>query len=147
MSRRARQRLAACTTAANAEYARRGSWPNGGDARDCAMAHVARAAGLVEPQAHRERHDAWYDRSDLPLCAPDPADYLHVRGATGREFTMKCQDAIIDELHRVREDFGKAHDFDVRRIAATIRQHEAENPEGIIRELTKRTTRHKKASD
>ena len=59
---------------------------------------------------------------------------------------MKRQDAIIDELHRVREDFGKAHDFDVRRIAATIRLREAENPEGIIRESPKRTTRRKKNS-
>jgi len=54
----------------------------------------------------------------------------------------------------VREDFGKAHDFDVRRIAVTIRLHEAENPEGIIREsdgrrvgkrtpnLTRRARRH-----
>ncbi len=53
---------------------------------------------------------------------------------------MKSRDAIIDELHRVRQDFGKAHDFDVRRIAATIRQHEDENPEGIIRESPKRTS-------
>jgi hypothetical protein len=59
---------------------------------------------------------------------------------------MKRRDAIIDELHRVREDIGKAHDFDVRRIAVTIRQHEDENPEGIIRESPKRTTRQKKAS-
>ena len=59
---------------------------------------------------------------------------------------MKRQDAIIDELHRVREDFGKAHDFDVRRIAAAIRHHEDENPEGIIRESPKRTPRQKKAS-
>ena len=59
---------------------------------------------------------------------------------------MKRQDTIIDALHRVREDFGRAHDFDVRRIAATIRQHEAENPEGIIRESPKRTARQKKGS-
>jgi len=59
---------------------------------------------------------------------------------------MKRRDAIIDELHRVREDFGKAHDFDVRRIAATIRQHEDENPDGIVREAPKRTTRQKKLS-
>ena len=59
---------------------------------------------------------------------------------------MKRRDAIIDELHRVREDFGKAHDFDVRRIATTIRQHEDENPESIIRESPKRATRLKKAS-
>ena len=59
---------------------------------------------------------------------------------------MKPRDAIIDELHRVREDIGKAHDFDVRRIAATIRQHEDENPKGIIRESPKWTTRQKKAS-
>ena len=59
---------------------------------------------------------------------------------------MKRRDTIIDELHRVRENFGKAHDFDVRRIAATIRQHEDENPQGIIRELPRRTRRQKKAS-
>ena len=59
---------------------------------------------------------------------------------------MKRRDPIIDELHRVREDIGKAHDFDVRRIAATIRQHEDENPKGIIREAPKRTRRQKKAS-
>src|SRR2546426_11454320 len=28
---------------------------------------------------------------------------------------MKRRDPIIEELHRVREDIGKAHDFDVRR--------------------------------
>jgi hypothetical protein len=59
---------------------------------------------------------------------------------------MKRQDAIIDELHRIREDFGHVHDFDVHRIAAAIRQHEDENPEGIIRESPKRTPRPKKAS-
>jgi len=59
---------------------------------------------------------------------------------------MKRRDPIIEELHRIREDIGKAHDFDVRRIAATIRQHEDENRKGIIRESPKRTTRQKKAS-
>ena len=59
---------------------------------------------------------------------------------------MKRRDPIIDELHRIREDIGKAHDFDVRRIAATIRQHEDENPAGLIRESPKRTPRQKKAS-
>ena len=60
---------------------------------------------------------------------------------------MKRRDAVIEELHRVREEFGKAHDFDVRRIAATIRQKENENPAGIIRESPKRTMHQKKASD
>jgi hypothetical protein len=59
---------------------------------------------------------------------------------------MKPRDPIIEELHRVREDIGKAHNFDVRRIAAAIRQHEDENPDGVIRESPKRTTRQKKAS-
>ena len=59
---------------------------------------------------------------------------------------MKRADPIIDELHRVREDIGKAHDFDVRRIAATIRQHEDENPKGIMRKSPKRTPRQKEAS-
>lgn len=59
---------------------------------------------------------------------------------------MKRRDPIIDELHRVREDIGKAHGFDVRRIAATIRRHEHENREGVVRQSPKRTTRQKKAS-
>ena len=59
---------------------------------------------------------------------------------------MKRQDAIIEELHRIREDIGKAHDFDARRIAATIRQHEDRNPDGVVRESPKRAPRQKKAS-
>ena len=58
---------------------------------------------------------------------------------------MKRRDPIIDELHKLREAIGKAHDFDIQRIAATIRQHEQENRERIRHE-TKRTSRHKKAS-
>ena len=59
---------------------------------------------------------------------------------------MKRQDAVVDELHRVREDIGKAHDFDVHRIAATIRRHEGESREGVVRESPKRAPRQKKAS-
>ena len=59
---------------------------------------------------------------------------------------MKRRDPIIDELHQVREDIGKAHDFDARRIAETIRQHEDQNPEGVVRESPKRAPRQKKAS-
>ena len=39
---------------------------------------------------------------------------------------MKHRDAIVEELHTLRERMGRAHDFDVDRIAATIRQHERE---------------------
>lgn len=59
---------------------------------------------------------------------------------------MKHRDPIIEGLHRVREAIGKAHDFDVRRIAATVRRHEDESRAPIIRELPKRTTRRRKAS-
>ena len=59
---------------------------------------------------------------------------------------MKRRDPIIEELHRVREAIGKAHDCDARRIAAAIRQHEEENPEGVVRESPKRSARQNKAS-
>lgn len=59
---------------------------------------------------------------------------------------MKRRDPIIDDLHRIREAIGKAHDFDVRRIAATIRRHEEKSGRRVVREVPKRTTRHKKAS-
>jgi hypothetical protein len=58
---------------------------------------------------------------------------------------MKRRDPIIDELHRVREDIGKAHDFDVRRIAATIRQHEDQNPKGVVRGSPRRAPRQKES--
>lgn len=59
---------------------------------------------------------------------------------------MKRRDPIIDDLHRIREAIGKAHDFDVRQIAATIRRHEDERRKSVVRQLPKRTTRQKKAS-
>jgi hypothetical protein len=59
---------------------------------------------------------------------------------------VKRRDPIIDDLHRIREHIGKAHDFDVRRIAAAIRGHEDQNPEGIVRESPKRSAPQKKAS-
>ena len=68
-----------------------------------------------------------------------------VRGAAITEVNMKRRDPIIEQLHRLREDIGKAHDFDVRRIAAAIRQHEHENAAGVVRESPKRTMRRKKA--
>lgn len=81
----------------------------------------------------------------MPLRGPDAADYLHTRGAAIRDFNMKRRDPIIEELHRIRDDIGKAHNFDVHRIAAAIRQHEDENPAGIVPESPKRTMRRKKA--
>ena len=59
---------------------------------------------------------------------------------------MKRRNPIIDDLHRIREAIGKAHDFDVRRIATTIRRHEDERRKSVVRQLPKRTTRQKKAS-
>ena len=59
---------------------------------------------------------------------------------------MKRRDAIIDDLHKIRRAIGRAHDFDVHRIAETIRRHEAEGHQPVIRELPKRTARDRKAS-
>jgi hypothetical protein len=39
---------------------------------------------------------------------------------------MKRRDAIIEDLHKLREQIGRAHDFDAYQIAATIREHERE---------------------
>ena len=60
--------------------------------------------------------------------------------------TKTRRDAIIDDLHRIRENIGKARDFDVDRIATTIRRHENESPEGVVRESPKRAPRQRKAS-
>ena len=59
---------------------------------------------------------------------------------------MKRRDPIIEDLHKLRERIGKAHDFDVNRIAATVRRHEEESAKTIVREIPRRLARHKKAS-
>ena len=59
---------------------------------------------------------------------------------------MKRRDPIIEDLHKLREKIGKAHDFDVRRIAATLRQHQEAGADTIVRAVSRRPARHKKAS-
>jgi hypothetical protein len=51
---------------------------------------------------------------------------------------MKHRDPIIDELHKQREAIARAHDFDVNRIAATIRRHEQER-KAAVRAMTRRS--------
>jgi len=54
---------------------------------------------------------------------------------------MKRRDPIVEELHKLREQIGRAHDFDPDRIAATIRQHEREGGSVLLRATPKRATR------
>jgi hypothetical protein len=56
------------------------------------------------------------------------------------------RDPIIEDLHRLREKIGRAHGFDARRIADTLRRHEEESRRAIIRELPRRRARQRKAS-
>ena len=59
---------------------------------------------------------------------------------------MKHRDPIIDNLHKIREKIGRAHDFDVHRIAATVRRHEEARAKTIVRAVPRRPVRHKQAS-
>ena len=52
---------------------------------------------------------------------------------------MKRRDSIIEDLHKLRERIGRAHDFDVDRIAATIRQHEREAGRAVVGGTPSRT--------
>jgi hypothetical protein len=54
---------------------------------------------------------------------------------------MKRRDPIIEDLHKLREQIGRAHDFDVDRIAATIRQHEREGRRAIVHTTPRRAKR------
>ena len=45
---------------------------------------------------------------------------------------MKRRDAIIEDLHKLRERIGRAHGFDADRIAATIRLHEREAGRALL---------------
>lgn len=59
---------------------------------------------------------------------------------------MKRRDPIIEDLHKLRETIGRAHGFDVHRIAATVRRHEADGARTIVREAPRPATRQKKVS-
>jgi len=59
---------------------------------------------------------------------------------------MKHRDAIVEDLHKLRERIGRAHDFDANRIAATIRRHEQEGGRAIVQAAPRRATRQKRAS-
>ena len=54
---------------------------------------------------------------------------------------MKRRDAIIENLHKLRERIGRAHDFDVDRIAATIREHERDAGRVLVEPSSQRTKR------
>ena len=54
---------------------------------------------------------------------------------------MKHRDAIIEDLHKFRERLGRAHDFDVDRIAATIREHERKAGRAGAKATEQRATR------
>lgn len=55
---------------------------------------------------------------------------------------MKRRDSIIEDLHKLRERIGRAHGFDVDRIAATIRQHEHEGGR-ILVEVTPQSAKRR----
>ena len=60
---------------------------------------------------------------------------------------MKRRDPILDELHKVREAIAKAHDYDVYKIAASIRGREEKATAGKRRpQASKRLSRQRKAS-
>lgn len=107
---------------------------------------VIRNASAIVPFVERRAHERTGLRRDLSLGGSTTANYLYARGATRKESVMKRRDPIIDDLHKLREKIGRAHDFDVDRIAATIRQHEQEGQARVIRTVPKRPTRHRKAS-
>jgi hypothetical protein len=92
----------------------------------------------VELQAHGECRYAWYDRGDLPRIRSAAADYLYAGGAIPEDDPMKHGDPIIDALHKQREAIARAHDFDVKRIAATIQRHEQER-KAAARAVTRRS--------
>jgi len=54
---------------------------------------------------------------------------------------MKSRDSIVDDLHKLRERIGRAHGFDVDRIAATIRRHEREAGRALVEPARARAKR------
>jgi hypothetical protein len=58
---------------------------------------------------------------------------------------VKRSDPIINEIHKVRENLGRRHGFDVRRIAAALRADEGKTGHELVSRTPRRASK-KKAS-
>jgi hypothetical protein len=56
--------------------------------------------------------------------------YLHPRRAYGG-LTM-YDDPIVEEVRRVRQEYAKRFDYDVRAIAVDLREREQQHPERLV---------------
>lgn len=43
-----------------------------------------------------------------------------------------CEDPIIEEVRRVRQEYAKQFNYDLHAIAADLRKHEQEHPERLV---------------
>jgi hypothetical protein len=58
---------------------------------------------------------------------------------------MKRADPIVEEIHKFREKLARHHGFDVKRIAAALREKESAHPDRLVSRPPRRVPR-KKAS-
>lgn len=42
------------------------------------------------------------------------------------------EDPIVEEVRRVRQEYAKRFNYDLRAIAADLRQHEQQHPERLV---------------
>jgi hypothetical protein len=74
----------------------------------------------------------------LPAAGVRSAGYLHARRADG--VTM-ARDEIVDETRRVRDEFAKSHDYDVKKIVRALKRAEASSGRKLVRLSPRRSGR------
>jgi hypothetical protein len=59
---------------------------------------------------------------------------------------MKPRNPILEELHRVKDAIAKAHDYDMRKLAACLRARRGKDLTKPCPHMPKRASRQRKAS-
>jgi hypothetical protein len=84
----------------------------------------------VELQAHRQRRHARYHRGNVPRRRLRAADDLHARRAHGG--LAMANDPIVDEIHAIREEIARRHDYNLDAIVETFQKTSAKSGRHVV---------------
>ena len=103
----------------------------------CRRGDGHRLRANVELHAHRQRCNQVQNRGCLPQARVRTTGDLHAGRIDG--VTM-ARDEIVEETRRVRDEFAKSHDYDVKKISRALKREEAAGGRKLVRLSPRRSS-------